>query len=1062
MKIQRKHFIKAYKGFLLSFLCIMSFEMFAQTLTVTGTVTDDTGETVIGAYIIIEGQTNMGTITDINGNYTLGNVPPKSNLVVSFIGLQTQIISVNGRKNVDVILKSDSKTLDEFVVVGYGKTDKATLTGALSSIETKELTKSPVASVTNMLAGSVSGVSSVQSSGQPGKDAATIYIRGSGSLSDAAGQPLVLVDGVEREFSQIDANEIESISVLKDASSTAVFGVRGANGVILVTTRRGKSGKPSINASTSYGLQQPVAMVEQVGSYEYARFWNIRADINGSDDKFTREQIEAFRTGSDPLIYPNINWSEYMFRKLSMQTKTNLNISGGDDNIKYFISLGHLYQNGILKDFDIIPYENNYQYNRYNYRANVDLNLTQSTTMKLGIGGYIGKNRQPNSTHGYTWGDPTWTMVQVWSTPFSGPGIADGVLTRGSGIGYPNVEFRDGFRPFFGAGYQEQFTTKLNMDVEVTQKLDVITKGLSVSLKGAYDNNFILNKNRSGGASEYQTVYHKTQLMDGTVPPTAVDYDNTIVFVPSGSTTPLSYSESNGRDRNWYLEGRVNYDRTFNKIHKVGGLFLYNQSRDYYPKTSGGALANYWYMPRGYIGFVGRATYSYKTKYLFDVNVGYNGSENFAPGNRYGLFPAVSAGWVATEESFMKNQKVFDYLKIRASVGKVGSDVGTQTRFMYKPGTWSSGGAYSFGVENANSQEGYLYGTPGNLGVSWETAEKQNYGFDAKFLGSRLAMNFDYFREHRTGILITPRSLPSVIATSMPNMNVGIVNNHGYEVSLEWNETLNKGFHYFVKGNVSFARNKILFMDEVKHLYDYQDETGGPTGRSSGIYQFIRLYQKDDFMLNTDGSYVLNPELPQPYITVAPGDAMFKDMNDDGIVDSKDQTVTGYASRPEYTFGLNTGFDFKGFNFSMQWIGATNVDKLLQTDYIIPYTNAGGRGLLRHLYEGAWTPENTDGKYPRPAKVTETWNFGSGNNPSSTLWLQNSAYLRLKNVNVGYTFRDSQFLKSIGLASLEMTLNAYNLLTFSPLKLADPESVTSNSGGYPLVKLYSFGLNLNF
>ncbi|MCK3683226.1 TonB-dependent receptor [Maribellus sp. YY47] len=1062
MKIKRKHFINACKGLLLSCFCMLSFEMFAQNVTVTGTVKDDLGETVIGANVVIEGQTSIGTITDIDGNYTLVNVPSKGSLVVSFIGFKPQVIPINGRTTIDVILKSDSQTLEEFVVVGYGKTDRATLTGALSSIETKELTKVPVASVTNVLAGSVSGVSSVQSSGQPGKDAATIYIRGSGSLSDAAGQPLVLVDGVEREFSQIDANEIESISVLKDASSTAVFGVRGANGVILVTTRRGKSGTPSINVSSSFGLQQPQAMVEQVGSYEYARFWNMRADMNGSNDKFTSEQIEAFRTGSDPLLYPNINWSDYMFRDMSLQSKTNLNISGGSDNIKYFVSFGYLYQNGILKNFDIIPYENNYQYNRYNYRANIDVKLTNTTSMKLGVGGYMGKNRQPNSTHGYTWGDPTWTMVQVWSTPFSAPGIVDGVLTRGNGKGYPSVEFRDGFKPFFGSGYQEQFTTQLNMDLEVTQKLDVITKGLSASVKGAYDNNFNLNKHRYGGNSESQVVYHKTQLEDGTIPPTAVDYDKTIVFIPSGSNTPLSYSETYGRDRNWYLEARVNYDRTFNKVHKVTGLFLYNQSRDYYPKTSGGSLASYWYMPRGYIGYVGRATYGYKNKYLFDVNVGYNGSENFAPGNRYGFFPAVSLGWVATEEGFMKNQGVFDYLKIRASVGKVGSDVGTQTRFMYKPGTWSAGGSYSFGVENANSQEGYLYGTPGNIGVSWETAEKQNYGFDARFLDSRLSANFDYFFEHRTGILITPRSLPSIIATSMPNMNVGVVDNQGYEVTLEWNETLRNDFHYFVKTNVSFARNKIIFMDEVKNNYDYQDQTGGSTGRNAGLYQYVRLYQEDDFVVNAAGEYVLNPELPQPYITVAPGDAMFADLNNDGIVDSNDQAVSGYAARPEYTFGLNAGFDFKGFNFSMQWTGATNVDKLLQTDYIIPYTNAGSRGLLKHLYEDSWTPENIDGKYPRPAKATETWNFGSGNNPSSTLWLQNSAYLRLKNVNIGYTFSNSRFLRSVGLKSLTTTLSAYNLLTFSPLKLADPESVTSNSGGYPLVKLYSFGVNLNF
>lgn len=1048
---------------LMLFLLIPS-GVLAQQVQVKGRVLDaTTKEGIPGANVSVKGTTN-GTITDFDGNYTI-SVNKEAVIVISFIGYVEQSIPVKGRRQIDVLMKDDTQSLDEVVVVAYGTKSKATITGALSSIDNKELIKSPVASVTNVLAGSVPGVSSVQSSGQPGKDAATIYVRGCGSLSDASAQPLILVDGIERDFSQIDPNEIESISVLKDASSTAVFGVRGANGVVLVTTRRGTSGKPTINVTATFGLQQPVSMVEQVGSYEYAKFFNMKAEVDGSKDRFSKEQMEAYRTGSDPLFRPNVNWSDYMFNNVSIQSKNNINISGGSENMKYFVSLGYLYQNGILKHFDVMPYDNNYRYNRYNYRANLDVNLTKTTTMKLGIGGYIGKNQQPNTTHGYAWGDPTWTMVQVWSTPFSGPGIVDGVRTLVPKSSLPSsVEVRDGFGPFFGAGYKQQYTTQLNMDVDITQKLDFITQGLSVSLKGAYDNQFNLNKNRTGGAIEYQQAWHKTFLEASSTPETSIDYDKTIVYVPQGENTPLAYKEDYDRDRNWYIEARVNYDHTFAGDHKVGALFLYNQSRDYYPKkTDGsGSLAQYWYMPRGYIGFVGRATYAYRTKYLFDVNVGYNGSENFAPGSgRYGLFPSVSAGWVLTAEKFMEKQHVVDYLKVRVSYGKVGSDVGSQTRFMYKPGSWSTGNSYSFGVDNPNSLEGYIYGTPGNTAVTWETAKKQNYGIDAKFLNNHLSVNFDYFFEHRTGILITPNSVPSIIATSLPNMNIGIVDNKGYELSIGWDDTF-KDFHYYANANMSFARNKIIYKDEVKHNYGYQDETGGTTGRNSGLYKYVRLYQESDFVTNAAGEKILNPKLPQPYVTVSPGDCMFADLNNDGIVDTNDQAIFGYSNRPEYTFGLNAGFDYKGFSFSMQWTGATHVDKLLQTDYIIPFTNAGGRGLLKHLYEGCWTPENTGGIYPRPAKATETWNFGSGNNPSSTLWLQDSSYLRLKSLNIGYTFKGKPLLKKVGVNALTITFSGYNLLTFSPLKLADPESVTSNSGGYPLSKLYSFGLNLNF
>ncbi|MDO4163599.1 MAG: TonB-dependent receptor [Bacteroides sp.] len=1049
---------------LLLLFMLFPLGVYAQQIQVKGRVIDEAlKEGIPGANITVKG-TGTGTVTDVDGNYSL-TVDKNATLVFSFIGYVEQSVPVNGRQVINVTLKDDTQALDEIVVIAYGTKSKATITGALSSIENKELVKSPAASVTNVLAGSVPGISAVQSSGQPGKDAAQIYVRGSGSLNESAGSPLILVDGIERDFSQLDPNEIESISVLKDASSTAVFGVRGANGVILVTTRRGSSGKPSINVSLSMGLQQPSNVIKQVGSYEYAKFYNYRADINGYTSKFSDLAIEAYRTGSDPIYRPSVIWSDYLFKNAFLQSKNNVNISGGTDNVKYFISLGYLYQDGILKSFNTLPYDNNYKYNRYNYRANLDFSLTKTTTMKLGVGGYIGITQSPNSTQEYTWGDVTWTAIQAWSTPFSGPGVINGIRTIVPSSSLPDVELRDGLQFVYGQGYQQQYDTQLNMDIDITQKLDFITPGLSFSLKGAYDNNFMLLKERTGGAVEYQTAWHKTALEDSSIPETSLSYDKTIVYVPGGSATPLTYSEEYDRDRNWYLEARFNYDRTFNTDHKVGALLLYNQSRDYYPTLTDGSgdLADYWYIPRGYIGFVGRATYSYQSKYMVDVNVGYNGSENFAPGSgRYGLFPSVSAGWVLTAEKFMEKQKVFDYLKLRASYGVVGSDVGMETRFMYKQGAWSSSGSYSFGIDNTTSSEGYAYGTPGNTAVTWETAKKQNYGLDAKFLDSRLSLTFDYFFEHRTGILISPNSYPGIIATSLPNMNLGIVDNHGYEISLGWNDKI-RDFNYYVNANVSFARNKIIYMDEVENEYSYQNETGHSTDRNSGLWRFVRLYQESDFIVNDSGETVLNPNLPQPdatMVTIAPGDCMFEDLNGDGVIDDNDKGYAGYSSRPEYTFGLNAGFSWKGLSFSMQWTGATNVNKLMEADYVVPFTNAGNRGLLKHLYDGCWTPTKTDADYPRPAN--NTWNFATDNGPTSTLWLRDASYLRLKSLNVGYTFSGQPFLKKLGISSLSLTFSGYNLLTFSPLKLIDPEGNTTNNGGYPLVKLYSFGLNLSF
>lgn len=1045
--------------FLITFLLFIP-KMYAlppEGITIKGRVIDETlKEAVPGANVSVKG-TTIGTITNYDGNYSIVVPSKKSVLVISFMGYITQEIVVGDRKTINVNLKEDAQSLDEVVVIAYGNQDKGLVTSAISSISNKELIKSPVASVTNVLAGAMPGVSSIQSSGQPGKDAADIYVRGSGSLNNSMSKPLILVDGVEREFSQIDPNEIESISVLKDASSTAVFGVRGANGVVLVTTRRGKSGKPQISVSTSLGLQQPISLVEQTGSYEFARFWNMKQNMDGITDKklyFTPEQVEAYRTGSDPIMYPSMDWKKYIFNDVYLQSKNNINISGGSDDVKYFISIGYLYQNGLLKELPGQKYDNNYRYDRYNYRANIDANLTKTTTMKLGIGGNLGKTQEPlNVVSGTGQDQNPWVIAQIWSHPFAGPGFINGVRTLVPKDLVPLGEIlRDGMFVFYGKGFTQNYQTTLNLDLDITQKLDFLTKGLSVSVKGAYDNSFKLFKKRAGGDVESQTVYYKSYfdsngLMDQTDP----EYDKSLIYLPSGSDTPLTYSEERGRGQNWYIEGRVNYERTFGD-HKVSGLVLYNQSRNYYPDA-------YTYIPRSYIGLVGRVTYSYLSKYLFDVNMGYNGSENFAPGkNRFGLFPAFSAGWVASAEKFMENQKIVDYLKFRVSWGRVGSDKGVDSRFMYMPAVWQSSGSYSFGVQNPDGSPAFGISKIGNPAVTWETADKQNYGIDVKFLNSRLSVNFDYFMEKRTGILITPESTPNIIATSLPNLNIGKVDNHGYEIAVEWSDNIGKDFNYYINANASFARNKIIYKDEVPKQFGYMNETGGSTGRQTDVYKYIRLYQYSDFIQGPNGELTLKPELPQPYQKVYPGDAMYADLNGDKIVDGNDKCVAGYADRPEYTFGLNLGCNWKGFSLSMQWAGSTNVSRMYDIEYRIPFTNAGKRGLLTYFYDGCWTPENQQGAiYPRPSEESESWN-----SEPSTLWLQDASYLRLKSLNIGYTITDKPFLKKLGISSLGLTFSGYNLLTFSPLKYLDPESKPDRFGDYPLIKLYSFGLNLNF
>jgi TonB-linked SusC/RagA family outer membrane protein len=1018
-----------------------------QNLLVSGAVSDENGVPLPGVVVRMEG-TQQGTITDSNGKFVIRVRDENSVLTFSFLGYLDQSITVGKTLLWNISMKESSTELEEVVVIAYGTSKKATITGALSTVNHEQLNRVPTTSITNTLAGILPGAATVQTTGQPGRDAAAIYVRGSGSLNNSLSSPLVLVDGVERSFSQIDPSEIESISLLKDASATAVFGVRGANGVILVTTRRGSTGRPSISVTSTMGLQQPISLIEAANSYDYARFWNIRQEMDGRTNVFTPEQTEAYRTGSDPMMYPNISWKDYMFNETFIQSKNNINISGGSENISYFVSLGYLYQNGLLKQFNSLPYDNNYRYNRYNYRSNIDAKLSKTTNMKLNIGGYVRDVQEPRTVEDVSWG---WTVAQVWAQPFAGPGIVNGKRTHVPRTILPVDELRDGLFAFYGWGYFREYETTVNIDIDITQKLDVITKGLSVSLKGAYDNNFQIKKSREGEV-ETQEVYYRSTLIDPTLPQTDPYFDKTIIFKPYYyRDVPLNYYENSGRGRKWYVEGRVNYERTLGE-HNVSALLLYNQSRNYYPSS-------YAYIPRGYIGYVGRVTYACRSTYLFDINVGYNGSENFAPGKtRYGLFPAFSAGWIATNEPFMQNQNIAGYLKLRMSWGKVGNDNNNASRFLYADGRWSPDALYSFGVDNPAGSEAATMGTPGNRNVTWETAEKQNYAIDLKFLKDRLSFSFDYFRESRTGILISPNMYPSIIATSLPSLNIGAVNNKGCELVLEWSDKINKELNYFVNGNMSYAKNKIINIDEVPKNYDYQTTTGGSTGRESDMYQFERLYQNSDFVQDANGQLMLNPSLPQPYITVYPGDAMYSDLNNDGIVDAEDRMVYGYSSRPEYVFGLNGGINYKGFGFVMNWAGATHVAKMLEEDYRAPFTTAGGRGLIQYFVDECWTPENQlDATLPRAARTTWQWNSAK-----STLWLKDASYLRLKTVSLSYTLRDMKFLDTLGIQSMMLNLSGYNLLTFTKLKTLDPEGNTQNNGAYPIIKTYNLGITLNF
>ena len=1011
-------------------LCICSTAAtFAQTATVSGVVKDDTGEPVIGAGVLVKG-TTLGTITDIDGHFSFRADDLNGVLVVSFVGMETQEIPMKGKGTFDIVLKSSNTLLEEVQVVAYGAQKKVTLTGSISSVNTDELLKVPTASIGNMLSGVLSGVSSIQSSGQPGGDDPDVFIRGISTLNTMNAKPLYLVDGVERSFFQIDPNEVENITILKDASSTAVFGVRGANGVIIVTTKRGKEGKAKINASFSYGIQTPTRMPEFVNSYDYATFLNEAYTNDGKDPKFTPEAVEAFRTHSNPIIYPDTDWMELLFKSSAPQTQGNVNISGGTERVRYFISMGMLDQKGFFKNHDT-RYDANFNFNRYNYRANLDIDFTKTTLVAINMGGRVEKRNFPRS------GDDINQLFRriYWATPFSGPGIVDGKWIKGNSQYLP-VGLSDGLGNIYGRGYGSKTTNVVNLDLALTQKLDFITKGLQFKIKVAYNSGYDHTKERATSIESYQPWYRKdVTWMEH---PAGSD-PNEVVYIQDGEAGLISYAESFGKSRDWYAEASFDWKRDFD-LHHLSALALYNQSKTYYPDS------DYPGIPRGYVGLVGRVTYDYDNKYLIEGNVGYNGSENFAPGNRYGFFPAVSG--VLTQEEFLKDNPVVNFLKIRASYGIVGNDryhpygTGFMDRFLYLPNSYFIGSGYQFGTGTSWSPGAYEKSF-GNSGLSWEKSAKQNYGIDFSLFNQKLSGSIDYFYEKRTDILAKASTDPIIHAMSLPVLNLGIVSNKGVELNLKWNHKINS-FRYWTNLNVSYAKNKIVYQDEVPSEYTYTLKTGHPVGQPFGLK--VRGFYYEGMEDVADHSYVLKE-----------GDVVYEDLNHDGKIDDNDKTAIGYPSYPLLNAGLTLGFEYKGFDFSMLWVGATKTSRVLEETFRKPLGETYDRSLMSHQFTDRWTPETA-----ATAKLPRATIDGVKNNyRDSELWVKDASYLRLKNIEIGYNFR-LPFMPKIGMEKMRVFMTGYNLLTFDKLKISDPESMSSGVPQYPVMRVINFGLNVSF
>ena len=1026
-----------------------------QAKAVKGTVVDETGEPVIGATVlIVGGSASQGTITDMDGNFSI-NVKPGQKLKITYIGYDESIVAA--KEGMKVQMKpSGAVSLKAVEVVAYGVQKKVTVTGALSSIKSEDLLRTPVASVNDVLAGQLSGVTTVQYSGEPGANNTNIFVRGQGTWVDS--KPLIQVDGVERDMYDIDPNEIESITVLKDASATAVFGIRGANGVVLITTKRGQEGKAKISVSSSFSALTPTKMVEQASSYDYAMFHNQMSANDGAGGRFSQGVIEKFKDGSDPIRFPNTDWIDYIMKDVTLQTQHNVNISGGTKDVRYFISAGMFTQGGLFNQFDQ-DYVNDYRYHRFNYRSNLDINLTKTTTLSANLSGVIDEAKKPYTGQGSS------GMIKniYYATPFSSPGIVDGRWIINTTSSADNLDgnvlpFIGGSAmAYYGSGFMNTNNNKMSIDLQLKQKLDFITKGLSWHVKGSYNSSYNADKRGSASVATYTPVW---QSVDE-------NGENVYAYRKNGDTTSPAYGEYKSKSRNWYAETAFNYNRSFG-LNTVSGLLLYNQSKEYYPSS-------YSDIPHGYVGLVGRVTYDWNNRYMAEFNIGYNGSENFAPEKRFGVFPAGSVGWVASDEPFFKSlKKVVSFLKLRASWGLVGNDKIGGDRFMYTPDpyyvnqnalfnrTGMEGGAYgyNFGVENGTTKMGAIESSKHNHEVTWEKAFKQDYGVDINFLNDRLRGTFDYFREHRTDILWRPEVAPGIIGFTLPYSNVGEAKSWGYEVSLNWNDKIGKNFRYWAKFNLSYNQNEIVERMEVPQPNDYQYVKGHRIG-SRSQYKFWKFYYEGceaDYMKE----FGVDKFPTQLVETLKPGDCVFVDLDKNGYIDGNDNSrELGYTDDPEYIAGLSFGFQWKDLSFNAQLTGAWNVTRMLSDVFRQPFYSSNSTsegGLLQYHVDNTWTEANPSqsSEYPRA-----TWKNASQNYATSTLYEKDAKYLRLKTLQVAYDFH-FPFMKVLGLNQLQLSLSGYNLLTFSPYKWGDPETRASNAPSYPLQRTYTASLKVGF
>lgn len=1039
-------------------------------ITVSGTVLDKTtNDPLIGVSVVVKGVANAGTITDMDGKFTLKLPYAEAPLVFSYLGYQPQEIVPGAKKELTVLLQEDTKALQEVVVVGYTKQRKETMIGSVATITTKDLTQSPTANINNALAGRLPGLIVNQyAGGEPGVDQSELFIRGKATYGNQSA--IVIVDGIERDMSYLAPDEIETFTILKDASATAAYGIRGANGVIVITTKRGKAAeKATVNLKASIGINQPIGFPEYLGSADYATLYNEArlndAKMTGADisslNLFSQQAIDNFRRAkgdnSDGLGY---DWDYYDFAfKPGLQEDVSLSIRGGTDKVRYYVLANYFSQGGNYKYSNAGEYDSQTKFTRYNFRSNIDININRYLSTRLDLGARITDRNAPGTTAGRLMTicatQPPYLPILVEENAH--PQNEEYIQQNPRGMLYGDNIYRYNLLGELSrTGYLNEKNTYLNGSFAMNLDMEFLTKGLKAEVMFSYDAsegrwiNRKLDTYKDGyreypkyatfmpieGSDAYMAGGHYTGAYKTG---NKYDIDQTI-------GNGFSHNASDGRT---YIQARLDYNRLFSNRHEVTAMLLANRGN----RTVNNELA---YHSQG---ITGRFAYYYNQKYLMEFNFGYNGSENFTPGKRYGFFPAGSIGWVVSEEEFMKKASWIDFLKVRASYGLVGSD-NVSSRFPYLA-FYGGGSGYDFGNNFGTNVGGTSEGNLANANLTWEKARKLNVGIDFTTLNQRLALTIDAFYEYRFDIITDMNSdgiigYPDIVGKDAALQNLGEVSNRGVDIELSWNDKIGKDFRYYIRPNLTFSRNRLEYKAEVARKNSWRKETG------KRLYENF-VYVFDHFVADQEEADRLNKIGYQPWGQLIPGDVVYKDLDRNGVIDDEDRTAMGNPRSPELMFGIPFGFQYKNFDFSVLLQGATKSSILLNGAAVFdfPQFEQDKIGRVKKMHLDRWTPETAaTAKYPALHYGTHDNN----KNGNSSLFLYDASYLRLKNVEIGYNV-SPKLLRKFHVQQARIYVQGLNLLTFDKLGDVDIDPETKSGDGaswYPIQKVFNFGIDITF